>query len=101
MLLDSQSGMKRLNIGYNNRANSTALRLAASSADGSRDSAGLTIRMSRRMKHVYPRAIRLAEQGRVDLAGLVSHRFRLDQAVEAFRLNAAYRDHVVKAIIQS
>ena len=29
---------------------------------------GLTILMSRRMKHTYPRAIRLVERGRVDLA---------------------------------
>jgi L-iditol 2-dehydrogenase len=62
---------------------------------------GLTILMSRRMKHVYPRAMRLAEQGRVDLHGIVSHRFPLKRAVEAFRLNAAYRDKVVKVIVQS
>ncbi|MBI5822036.1 MAG: alcohol dehydrogenase catalytic domain-containing protein [Verrucomicrobia bacterium] len=62
---------------------------------------GLTIIMSRRMKHVYPRAIRLAEQGRVDLHGLVSHRFPLKRIVEAFQLNTAYKDKVVKVIIQS
>jgi L-iditol 2-dehydrogenase len=33
---------------------------------------GLTILMSRRMKHAYPRAIRLVERGQVDLLGLVS-----------------------------
>jgi L-iditol 2-dehydrogenase len=60
---------------------------------------GLTILMSRRMKHIYPRAIRLAEQGRVDLNGLVSHRFPLKRAVEAFRLNAAYEDRVVKVTV--
>lgn len=62
---------------------------------------GLTIALSRRMKHVYPRAIRLAEQGRVDLRGLVSHRFPLKRAVEAFQLNAAYRDAVVKVMVES
>jgi len=62
---------------------------------------GLTILMSRRMKHVYPRAIRLVEQGRVDLRGLVSHRFPLKRAVEAFRLNTEYRDNVVKVIVRS
>jgi len=62
---------------------------------------GLTIMMSRRMKHVYPRAIRLVERGRVDLEGLVSHRFHLKQAAEAFELNTAYRDQVVKIMIQS
>jgi len=60
---------------------------------------GLTIIMSRRMKHTYPRAIRLAASGRVDLAGLVSHRFPLKRAAAAFRLNAAYRDRVVKVMI--
>jgi L-iditol 2-dehydrogenase len=53
------------------------------------------------MKHVYPRAIRLAEQGRVDLLGLVSHRFPLKRSVEAFRLNAAYQDNVVKVMVES
>jgi L-iditol 2-dehydrogenase len=62
---------------------------------------GLTIIMSRRMKHTYPRAIRLAESGRVDLRGLVSHRFPLKQASAAFELNTAYTDKVVKIIIQS
>jgi len=62
---------------------------------------GLTLLLSRRMKHIYPRAIRLAEQGRVDLRGLVSHRFPLKRAVEAFRLNAAYEGNVVKVIIES
>ena len=62
---------------------------------------GLTIIMSRRMKHTYPRAIRLAESGRVDLHGLVSHRFPLKKAAEAFQLNAAYQDNVVKVIVTS
>jgi L-iditol 2-dehydrogenase len=62
---------------------------------------GLTILLSRRMKHCYPRAIRLAEQGRVDLVGLVTHRFPLPQAAEAFVLNTEYRDNVVKVMIRS
>jgi len=46
---------------------------------------GLTIMMSRRMKEdVYPRCIRLVEQGRVDALSVVSHRFPLDQVGEAF-----------------
>jgi L-iditol 2-dehydrogenase len=60
---------------------------------------GLTILMCRRMKHAYPRAIRLAERGVVDLRALVSHRFPLARAAEAFALNTAYRDNVIKAII--
>lgn len=62
---------------------------------------GLTIMMSRRMKHVYPRAIHLVEQGRVDFKSLVSHHFPLNRAAEAFALNTAYRDKVVKIVIDS
>ncbi len=61
---------------------------------------GLTIRMSRRMQHTYPRAIRLAESGAVDLRGLISHRFPLAQAPQAFALNAAYQEGVVKIMIE-
>jgi len=62
---------------------------------------GLTIIMSRRMKHTYPRAIRLAESGRVDLRSLISHRFPLKNCAEAFKLNLAYADEVVKVMIKS
>jgi len=53
------------------------------------------------MKHVYPRAIELVERGLIDLNGLATHRFPLKRAVEAFRLNAAYRDNVVKVMVES
>ena len=62
---------------------------------------GLTIIFSRRMKHTYPRAIRLVAQGQVDLSGLVSHRFPLLQAAAAFEMNAAYKDNVTKIMIES
>jgi L-iditol 2-dehydrogenase len=61
---------------------------------------GLTILLVRRMKLTYPRAIALAARGAVDLAGLVSHRFPLARAAEAFELNAAYRDRVNKVILE-
>ncbi|MCD6289676.1 MAG: alcohol dehydrogenase catalytic domain-containing protein [Anaerolineae bacterium] len=60
---------------------------------------GLTIKMSRRMKHAYPRAVRLAEQGKIDLMSLVTHRFPLAQVAEAYELNAGYRDQVVKVAV--
>jgi L-iditol 2-dehydrogenase len=60
---------------------------------------GLTLVMSRRMKHAYPRALQLVEHGRVDVRGLVSHRFPLARVAEAFDLNARYRDNVTKIII--
>jgi L-iditol 2-dehydrogenase len=59
---------------------------------------GLTMSFARRMKHTYPRAIALAE-GDLELEALVTHRFRLDQAAEAFALNAGYQDGVLKAMI--
>jgi L-iditol 2-dehydrogenase len=52
---------------------------------------GLTIAVSRRMNDAYPRAIRLAESGKLDLASLVTHRFALADAAEAMR-TAARRD---------
>jgi L-iditol 2-dehydrogenase len=61
---------------------------------------GLTIRLARRMKHTYPRAIRLARSGAVDLLSVVSHRFPLEKAPEAFAMNAAYQDRVVKVMIE-
>lgn len=60
---------------------------------------GLTIVMCRRMKHAYPRALRLVERGLVDVRSLVSHRFPLEQAAEAFRINTQYLDNVNKIMI--
>ncbi|GIV74005.1 alcohol dehydrogenase catalytic domain-containing protein [Caldilinea sp.] len=60
---------------------------------------GLTIRLSRRMKHVYPRAIKLWASGVVDLTGIVSHRFSLERTPEAYALNEQYADNVVKIVI--
>jgi L-iditol 2-dehydrogenase len=62
---------------------------------------GLTIVLIRRMKHTYPRAIALVQRGMVDLKTLISHRFPLARADEAFRLNAAYAEGVVKVLIES
>jgi len=61
---------------------------------------GLTIKMVRRMKHTYPRAIALAERGLVDLPLLLTHEFPLERATEAFDLVGGYRDGVVKAVIR-
>ena len=45
---------------------------------------GLTIKLVRRMKLTYPRAIQLVEGGKADVRSLVSHQFPLEQAQEAF-----------------
>jgi L-iditol 2-dehydrogenase len=58
---------------------------------------GLTIKLVRRMKHTYPRAIELVVKGLVDVRSVVTHRFPLDQAVEAFR--TAERREGLKVIV--
>lgn len=60
---------------------------------------GLTMMFCRRMKHVYPRAITLATERRVDLKRLVTHRFALADAPTAFRVCAKYQDAVVKVMV--
>ena len=61
---------------------------------------GLTIMMSRRMKHTYPRAIELATSGKVSLEELVSHRFSLAQTAEAYASNSAYEQGINKVILR-
>jgi L-iditol 2-dehydrogenase len=58
---------------------------------------GLTIKLVRRMKYTYPRAIELVSKGLVDVRSLVTHRFPLEQAAEAFRV--AERREGLKVII--
>lgn len=47
---------------------------------------GLTIKMSRRMKEMYPRTIELVDRGLVDVRSLVTHTLPLGRALEAFRV---------------
>lgn len=58
---------------------------------------GLTLKLVRRMKHTYPAAIRLVEQGRIDLKSLVTHEYPLSQFQAAF--DTAGRREGVKVII--
>lgn len=60
---------------------------------------GLTFKLSRRMGRVYSRAIRMAQSGRVQLSPIVTHRFPLEQAPEAFALQANYHHNVLKTVI--
>jgi L-iditol 2-dehydrogenase len=59
---------------------------------------GLTIKLVRRMKHTYPRAIELVSRGLVDVRSLVTHRFPLVKAAEAFEV--AQRHEGVKVMIE-
>ncbi|MBR0719422.1 zinc-binding dehydrogenase [Bradyrhizobium liaoningense] len=60
---------------------------------------GLSIKFSRRMPEVYPRAIALAQGGQVKLTPLATHRFSLDQTPAAFEQQVSRRDGIIKAII--
>jgi L-iditol 2-dehydrogenase len=60
---------------------------------------GLTIKMVRRMKHVYPRAIDLVVRGRVDVRTLVTHHLPLEDSANAFRI--AERREGVKVMIHA
>jgi len=59
---------------------------------------GLTLKLSRRMKEMYPRTIRLVDDRLVDVTSIVSHTFPLARADEAFR---AASDRVGLKIIVS
>ncbi|MFZ6027892.1 MAG: zinc-dependent alcohol dehydrogenase [Chloroflexota bacterium] len=60
---------------------------------------GLTIRIVRRMKNTYPTAIRLVQNGLVDVRSIVTHRFPLVRAAEAFALAA--RREGLKVVIDA
>jgi L-iditol 2-dehydrogenase len=59
---------------------------------------GLSLILSRRMKHTYPRAIDLAATGQVQLRSLVTKRFPLEESGAAFA-SAATRDGL-KVIVE-
>jgi L-iditol 2-dehydrogenase len=61
---------------------------------------GLTIKLVRRMKHTYPRAIRLVQKGLVDVKPLVTHLFPLERIADAFEMVVDYDDGVLRAVIQ-
>lgn len=46
---------------------------------------GLTLKLSRRMKEMYPRTTTLVARGMVDVRSVVTHSFPLDEVDEAFR----------------
>ena len=61
---------------------------------------GLTIKLVRRMKHTYPRAIRLVRAGQVNVRRLATHVLPLERIGEAFDMVAHYEDEVLRAVIQ-
>jgi L-iditol 2-dehydrogenase len=49
---------------------------------------GLTLALVRRMNEAYPRAIRLVHEGLIDVSSIVTHRYPLERAAEAFAVAA-------------
>jgi L-iditol 2-dehydrogenase len=59
---------------------------------------GLTIKLCRRMRNSYPRAIHLVATGQVEVRSLVTHRFSLDRYQQAFQV--AEKREGLKVIIE-
>lgn len=59
---------------------------------------GLTLKLSRRMKFTYPRAIRLVASGLVDVRSVVTHHFPLERIAEAFAV--AQRRDGLKVMVE-
>ena len=60
---------------------------------------GLTIKLSRRMGHVYPRVIAYVASGRIDVNAVVTHVMPLEQVAEAFEMLSGYKDNVIKVVL--
>ena len=60
---------------------------------------GLSLKFSRRMGNVYPRAIELVSKKLVDVDVLVSHHFSLDDTADAFSMQADEADGFIKSIV--
>jgi L-iditol 2-dehydrogenase len=59
---------------------------------------GLTLKLVRRMKHTYPRAIQMVQRGVVDVRSLVTHRFPLSEYKTAFE--TAKKREGIKVVIE-
>ena len=60
---------------------------------------GLTLKFSRRMGNVYPRAIELVNNSLVDVDVMISHRVPLDGTADAFAMQADEANGFIKAIV--
>jgi L-iditol 2-dehydrogenase len=59
---------------------------------------GLTIKLCRRMKFTYPRAIQFVESGQIDVASLVTHKYALQDFRQA--IETATQRHGLKVVIE-
>ncbi len=60
----------------------------------------LTVQFVRRSAHTIRQALALVAAGKIDLEPWITHRFPLDRVSEAFEMVDAYRDGVLKAVIE-
>ena len=60
---------------------------------------GLTIKLSRRMGHIYPRAIEFVRSGRIDVNAIVTHVWPLERVRDAFEMLAEYKDEAIKVVL--
>lgn len=60
---------------------------------------GLKIKFSRRMGHVYPRAIDLVQKKLVDVDRMITNQFALKDAPEAFKRHANNENGLIKSLI--
>lgn len=60
---------------------------------------GLDLRFSRRMGNVYPRAIAMVTEQRVDVDTLISHRFALADTAAAFQMQAEEAPNLIKSMV--
>lgn len=61
---------------------------------------GLSVKWSRRMGHIYPRAIEYVASGRIDVNAIVTHTWPLERVREAFEMLAEYRDEAIKVVLE-
>ena len=61
---------------------------------------GLTVRMVRRMKHAYPRAIEMARRGLLDLRTPVTHRFPIEEVGRAFVVASEHEEGAIKVMVR-
>jgi len=61
---------------------------------------GVTFIHVRRQNECISAVIDLTDQGRIKPDFMITHRFSLDEAAEAFKLLADYRDGIIKAIVE-
>lgn len=60
---------------------------------------GLTIKVSRRMGHLYPRTLALVKRQMIDVGSLVTHVFPLERGHEGFELLDGYKGDMGKVVI--